>query len=175
VCSDGNHFNPCKLLRCHNRATSDTVLNFQVHCYSTIVQSLRVSPCFKIILSPSDFWSCLFAVWSCVNSSRTYQPLEMTTLQSSEMSASNCPLTQCHIPGEWNPQLHQWKSFNTYIWFKTLFIIPTDAHYYKIIEILKQFKITILAPTCFGSRTNHQQGADLCLAKTTKWSFCSFS
>jgi hypothetical protein len=32
---------------------------------------------------------------------------------------------------------------------KTLFIVPTDTHYYKIIEMLKQFKIIILAPTCF--------------------------
>ena len=54
---------------------------------------------------------------------------------------------------------------------KTLFIVPTDAHYYKIIEMLKQFKIIILALTCFGSRRNHHQGAVLCLAKTTKWFF----
>jgi hypothetical protein len=47
---------------------------------------------------------------------------------------------------------------------KTLFTVPTDAHYYKTIEMLKQFKITILAPTCFGSRRNHNQGAVLCLA-----------
>ena len=32
--------------------------------------------------------------------------------------------------------------------------------------MLKQFKIIILAPTCFGSRRNHHQGAVLCLAKT---------
>ena len=50
---------------------------------------------------------------------------------------------------------------------KTLFIVPTDAHYYKIIEMLRQFKIIISAPTCFGSRRNHHQGAVLCLAKTT--------
>jgi hypothetical protein len=54
---------------------------------------------------------------------------------------------------------------------KTLFIVPTDAHYYKIKEMLKQFKIVILAPTCFISRRNHQQGAVLCLAKTTEWVF----
>jgi hypothetical protein len=54
---------------------------------------------------------------------------------------------------------------------KTLFIVPTDAHYYKIIEMLKQFKIIILAPICFGSRRNHQQGAVPSLAKTTKWFF----
>jgi hypothetical protein len=55
---------------------------------------------------------------------------------------------------------------------KTLFIVPTDAHYYKIIEMLKQFKrIITLAPKCFGSRRNHHQGAVLCLAKTTEWYF----
>ena len=55
---------------------------------------------------------------------------------------------------------------------KTLFIIPTDAHYYKIIEMLKQFyKIIKLAPTCFGSRRNHHQGTVLCLAKTTNYGF----
>ena len=37
--------------------------------------------------------------------------------------------------------------------------------------MLKQFKIIIIAPTCFGSRRNHHQGAVLCLAKTTKWFF----
>ena len=38
--------------------------------------------------------------------------------------------------------------------------------------MLKQFKIIIFAPTCFGSRRNHHQGAVLCLAKTAK---CGFS
>jgi hypothetical protein len=50
---------------------------------------------------------------------------------------------------------------------KTLFIIPTDAHYYKSAEVLKQFKVKTLTPTCFGSCRNHHQGAVLCLAKTT--------
>jgi hypothetical protein len=54
---------------------------------------------------------------------------------------------------------------------KTLFIVPTDAHYYKIIEMLNQYKITILVPTCFGSRRNHHQGAVLCLTKATEWYF----
>jgi hypothetical protein len=58
------------------------------------------------------------------------------------------------------------------VW-KTLFIVPTDTHYYKNHRILKQFKIIILAPTCFGSRRNHHQGAVLCLAKTTIWLFCA--
>jgi hypothetical protein len=34
-------------------------------------------------------------------------------------------------------------------------------------ELLKQFKVITLAPTCFSSRRNHHQGAVLCLAKTT--------
>jgi hypothetical protein len=57
---------------------------------------------------------------------------------------------------------------------KHFFIVPTDAHYYKIIEMLKQFKILALAPTRFGSHRNHHQGAILCLAKTTNMVFlCS--
>jgi hypothetical protein len=39
----------------------------------------------------------------------------------------------------------------------------------KIIEMLKQFKIITLAPTCFGSRSNHHQGAVLCLDKSTEY------
>jgi hypothetical protein len=35
--------------------------------------------------------------------------------------------------------------------------------------MLKQIKIITLAPTCFGSRRNHNQGAVLCLAKTTMY------
>jgi hypothetical protein len=54
---------------------------------------------------------------------------------------------------------------------KTLFIVPTDAHYYKIIEMMKQFKIIILAPTCFGSHRNHHQGVVLCLDITTNIGF----
>jgi hypothetical protein len=50
---------------------------------------------------------------------------------------------------------------------KTLFIIPTDVHNYKIIGMLKTIKVTTIAPTCFGSRRNHHQGAISCLAKTT--------
>ena len=57
---------------------------------------------------------------------------------------------------------------------KTLFIVPTDAHYYKIMEMLKQYKIIILARTCFGSRRNYHQEAVLFLTKTTEWLFpCS--
>jgi hypothetical protein len=54
---------------------------------------------------------------------------------------------------------------------KHLFTVPTDAHYYKIHRMLKQFKIITLAPTCFISRRNRHQGAVLCLAKSTKFGF----
>jgi len=54
---------------------------------------------------------------------------------------------------------------------KALFIFPTDAQYYKIMEKLKQFKIITLVPTCFGSRRNHHQGAVVCLAKTSSMFF----
>ena len=50
---------------------------------------------------------------------------------------------------------------------KVLFIISTDAHNYKITGMLKTIKIPTIAPTCFGSRRNHHQGAISCLAKTT--------
>ena len=55
---------------------------------------------------------------------------------------------------EYNMEMHE-----------TLFIIPTDAHYYKNHRMLKQFNIITLAPTCFGSHRNRHQGAVLCLAK----------
>jgi len=48
----------------------------------------------------------------------------------------------------------------------TLFIIPTDAHNYKLIGMLKTIKFPITAPTCFGSHRNHHQGPISCLAKT---------
>jgi hypothetical protein len=60
---------------------------------------------------------------------------------------------------------------NMLIASKTLFIIPTDAHYYKSVEMLKQFKSYNTCPTCFGSRRNHHQGAVLCLAKTADMVF----
>jgi len=50
---------------------------------------------------------------------------------------------------------------------KHFFIIPTDAHNYKITGMLKTIKIPTIAPTRFGSRRNHHQGAILRLAKTT--------
>ena len=56
---------------------------------------------------------------------------------------------------------------------KHLFIIPTDEHNYKITGMLKTIKIPTIAPTCFGSRGNHHQGAISCLAKTTKWFYCA--
>ena len=54
-----------------------------------------------------------------------------------------------------------------YIISKHSFIIPNDAHNYKIIGKLKTIKIPTIAPTRFGSRRNHHQGAISCLAKTT--------
>jgi len=45
---------------------------------------------------------------------------------------------------------------------KALFIISTDAHNHKIIRVLKTIKIPTIAPTCFGSRRNHHQGAISC-------------
>ena len=39
--------------------------------------------------------------------------------------------------------------------------------------MLKQYKTITLAPTCFGSRRNNYQGADLCLAKTIRYGFCA--
>ena len=54
-----------------------------------------------------------------------------------------------------------------------LFIIQTDAHNYKIIGMLKTIKIPTIAPTYFGSRKNHHQGAISCLAKTTIWFYCA--
>jgi len=49
---------------------------------------------------------------------------------------------------------------------KTLFVIPTDAHNYIIVGMLKTIKIPTVTPTCFGLRRNHHQGAIQCLAKT---------
>jgi len=49
---------------------------------------------------------------------------------------------------------------------KHLFIIPTDAHNYTITGMLKTIKILTVALTCFGSHSNHHQGAIPCLAKT---------
>ena len=54
---------------------------------------------------------------------------------------------------------------------KHFFNVPADAQYYKNHRKLKQFKIITFAPTCFGSRRKHHQGAVLCLAKTTKYGF----
>ena len=49
---------------------------------------------------------------------------------------------------------------------KTLFIVPSDAHNYKIIGMLKTIKFPTVTPTCFSSRRNYHQGAIQCLAKT---------
>ena len=54
---------------------------------------------------------------------------------------------------------------NTFLLFQLMHTVI------KITEMLKQFKIIILAPTCFVSRRNHQQETVLCLAKTTEYDF----
>ena len=83
-----------------------------------------------------------------------------------------------HFPSRASPCATRFRTSSTIFMFapcinsiKNTFIVPTDAYYYKIIEMLKQFKIVILAPACFAPRRNRHQGAVLCLAKTTKWVF----
>ena len=53
--------------------------------------------------------------------------------------------------------------FTVYIGSIKSFICPTNAHinYFKIIEVLKTFKITTLAPTCFGLHKYHH-GSPVC-------------
>jgi hypothetical protein len=38
------------------------------------------------------------------------------------------------------------------------FIIPTNAHNLKNVDLLKHIKIMKAAPTCFGLQRNHHQG-----------------
>jgi hypothetical protein len=57
---------------------------------------------------------------------------------------------------------------------KTLFIVPTDTHYYKIIEMLKQYKNYNTCSDMFRFTQERSSGAVLCLAKTTECFFpCS--
>jgi hypothetical protein len=42
---------------------------------------------------------------------------------------------------------------------KALLLLHNDANNHKITGILKQLKIPMVAPTCFGSRRNNYQGA----------------
>ena len=57
---------------------------------------------------------------------------------------------------------------------KNLLLFQLMHNIIKNHRMLKQFKITTIAPTCFGSRRNHHQGAVLCLAKTTEYGcFCA--
>jgi hypothetical protein len=58
-------------------------------------------------------------------------------------------------------RLHRFDGKLLAMYIKILFIVPTDAHYYKNHRMLKQFKIVTFAPTCFGPRRNHHQGAVL--------------
>ena len=60
-----------------------------------------------------------------------------------------------------------------YIYKDTILLFHTDAHNYQNHGNIKTIKIPTLAPTCFGSRKNHLQGAVSCLAKTTYDSMCS--
>jgi hypothetical protein len=65
-----------------------------------------------------------------------------------------------------NQDLHHW-CHNKRTNIKARLLSHNDAHNYKITGILKLLKIPTVAPTCFGSRRNHLQGAILCLAKIT--------
>ena len=49
------------------------------------------------------------------------------------------------------------------------FICPTSAHtnYSKIVELLKTFKTTITAPTCFGLYKSLAGAHSLCFAKAS--------
>ena len=51
------------------------------------------------------------------------------------------------------------------------FTCPTNAHtnYSKIIELLKTFKTTIIAPTCFGLHEPSSGNYSLCFAKLRYW------
>jgi hypothetical protein len=42
---------------------------------------------------------------------------------------------------------------------KALLLFHNDANNNKITGILKELKIPTVAPTCFGSRRSHHQGA----------------
>ena len=54
----------------------------------------------------------------------------------------------------------------------TFLLFQTDAHSYKIVEILKQLKFR-LSLRRLGSRRNHHQGAISCLPKTTNMILCA--
>ena len=57
------------------------------------------------------------------------------------------------------PKIKNLKCIYIYIYLN-IFLL-----YYKITGMLKTIKIPISAPTCFGSRRNHHQGAISCLAQ----------
>ena len=46
----------------------------------------------------------------------------------------------CKAPRLWSQEWSKYVAEQQWYVSKTLFIIPTDARYYKIIEILKQYK-----------------------------------
>jgi hypothetical protein len=64
------------------------------------------------------------------------------------------PVTQFEIPEDGDPRLHLYENLKHWLFFfmfapcinnikNTFFIIPTDAHYYKSVEMLKQFKYAV--------------------------------
>ena len=56
---------------------------------------------------------------------------------------------------------------------KTLFYYSKLMHTIANHRNIKTIKIPTVAPTCFGSRSNHLQGAVSCLAKTTNMNLCA--
>ena len=109
-----------------------------------------------------SFWQCHGKFFSPYVRNFSMKPIQLT-------------LPECDTQENQYFHLVMWHFRDTYVWIicevaemsKTLFIVPTDAHNYKIIGMLRTTKIPTTAPTCFGSRRNHRQGAILCLAKTT--------
>jgi hypothetical protein len=138
-----------------------------------------VQVCLGIVLPFTHTWRCdILKFWIiCM----------LLSVQSNKLCLKLCISASCFLGAErslflvteiyllvpliysvcyWSVQI-KWNGF----YHKHFYILPTDAHYYKIIEMLRQFKGIILSPTCFGSRRNHHQGSVVCVAKTTKWFF----
>jgi hypothetical protein len=87
-------------------------------------------------------------------------------LKSSSYNCYPLEISQVVESVTWSPYCP--RILNVYASSKHFFIIPTDAHNYMTIGMLKTIiKIPTIAPICFGSRRNHHQGAISCLAKTT--------
>jgi hypothetical protein len=54
---------------------------------------------------------------------------------------------------------------------KTLFIIPTDAHYYKFVEMLTQFKIYNTCPDMFRFMQEPSSGSSPVLGENCRYGF----